>query len=179
MAAADATAFGVKGQALRVYGCIKDSTTGNPLDISGAVTMSCVWSLDGTANATVPTTSTSAAGTITKVTSHTGHFYVDIIAAYNDYYHISMTISSNAANSVSCTFDITNVDLSEKTGHWRAQTVKRIEDMWAAVAQYIQNKVTQENNTNTITVRNYGDTANLWTQTDTNVDNTEIKGQAS
>lgn len=178
MAAADATAFGVKGQALRVYGCIKDSTTGNPLDISAA-TMTATWSQDGTNSSNVPTSAGSAYGTITKVTSHTGHFYVDIIAASNDFYHISMTIASNASNSVSCTFDITNVDLSEKTGHWRAQTVKRIEDMWASVSQYIQNKVTQANNSNTITVRNYGDTATLWTQTDTNVDNTEIKGQAS
>lgn len=170
MAAADATAFGVKGQALRVYGWIKDSTTGNPLDISAA-TLSSTISKDAGTGAAGPTP--------IAVASMTGRFYVDIPAASNDYYNVGLLVSSNAANTVNCTIDITNVDLSEKTGHWRAQTVNRIEDMWAAVAQYIQNKVTQANNTNTITVRNYGDTANLWTQTDTNVDNTEIKGQAS
>lgn len=150
MAAADATVFGVKGQALRVYGCIKDSTTGNPLDISAA-TMTATWSQDGTNSSNVPTSAGSAYGTITKVTSHTGHFYVDIIAASNDFYHVAMTIASNASNSVSCTFDITNCDLSEPTGHWLTQTVKRLEQGIVQLGGYLFNYNKRNKTTGTIT----------------------------
>lgn len=111
-----------------MYGVIKDSSTGNPLDISAA-TMTVTWSQDGVHSANVPTSAGSAYGTITKVASHTGNFYVDIVAASNDFYHISMTVASNAANSVSATFDITNIDLSQSTTRATDQTVVRLEQL--------------------------------------------------
>lgn len=178
MASADATVFGVKGQALRVYGCIKDSTTGNPLDISAA-TMTATWSQDGTNSSNVPTSAGSAYGTITKVTGHTGHFYVDIIAASNDFYHISMTIASNASNSVSCTFDITNTLMSEESSAWSAQTVKRLEQAMLQGVGYSMNKVVIDNTSGALTVYKRDGTTVWFTGTASDDGSTTTKGTLS
>lgn len=170
MAAADCTVFAVKGQAVRVYGWIKDATTGNPIATIG--TLSAVISQDGVYNASPPTPQ--------AVTSHNGRFYIELNASQNNYYNVGITVISSTANALYATIDITNLDMSEKTGHWYGQTVKRPEDAWAAVAQYMQNRVVQSSTTEDISVYQYGSTTTvLWTNTVDTSGTNEIKAQAS
>lgn len=171
MASADSTVFAVKGQAFRVYGWIKDSTTGNPITSLG--TLSATISKDGAAGAT-------STNTATGVSSHNGRFYLDLTATEMDANNIGITVTSNTANQISCTIDITTVSLAEFTDHWRDQSVLRLEHAIMVPAEYIQNYTTQSNtDPYTITVRNKGNTSTLFTMTVTNDGTNEIKGEAT
>ncbi len=169
MASTDSTVFAVKNQAYRVYGWVKDSTTGNGIAVG---TLSGSISKDGG-------TAASSTSTPTGVTGMTGRFYLDLSATEMNANNIGVVVSSNTTNAINATIDILTMDMSEKTGHWREQTVKKFEDAVSAVTQYIQNKVKQNNNSGLITVRNYGDTADLWTQTVDDASNHEVKGEAT
>lgn len=178
MAAADCTVFAVKGQAYRVYGFIKDATTGNPISSIG--TLSIVASIDGTYSSTYSTAGGGADILVaTAVTSHAGRFYIDIPATPMNAYNIGLTVSSNTSNALYATIDIITVDLSEKTDHWRDQTVKRLEDAIMVPAEYIQNYTTQDNDTRQITCYAKGSTSSvLFTMPNSNAGGNEIKGEA-
>lgn len=176
MAAADCTVFPVKGQAYRVYGFIKDSTTGNPIASIG--TLSVTVSLDGTYSTTYSNGGGSALSA-TAVTSHAGRFYVDIPATPMDYYNIGLTIASNTSNAVSATIDITTVDLAESGTRAIDQTVKRFEQFWVQVWSRWFNRNTINRSTNAYSVYDDADSTVLYSGTAEDDGTTGTFGQLS
>lgn len=176
MAAADCTVFPVNGQAYRVYGFIKDSTTGNPIATIG--TLSVYVSLDGTYSSTYSAGGGSALSA-TAVTSHNGRFYVDIPAAAMAYSNLGLTISSNTANAVSATIDITTVDLAESGTRAIDQTVKKFEQFWVQVWSRWFNRNTINRSTGAYSVYDDADSTVLYSGTSTDDGTTGSFGQLS
>lgn len=108
-----------------------------------------------------------------------GYFYVDIAVAQVTGDCALLQVSASNANAVYWKRAINFLDLSEKTDHWRDQSTMRFEDCIQVPAQYIQNEVWQDNDTNLITVRAKGGASTLWTQTDGNASGQETKGEAT
>lgn len=169
MAAADCTVYGIKGQAIRVYGWVKDSTTGNPIATIG--TLSAVISQDGVYNASAPTPQ--------AVTSHNGRFYVELSASQNDYYNVGITVISDMADALYATIDVTNLDLSEVTGAWWDQTVKRFEQMVLQGVQYLLGRAKRNISTGTITVYKQDDSTVIGTMSRTQTSTDIEKGSLS
>lgn len=169
MAAADCTVYGIKGQAIRVYGWVKDSTTGNPIATIG--TLSAVISQDGVYNASAPTPQ--------AVTSHNGRFYIELSASQNDYYNVGITVISDTADALYATIDVTNLDLSEVTGAWWDQTVKRFEQMVLQGVQYLLGRAKRNISTGTITVYKQDDSTVIGTMSRTQTSTDIEKGSLS
>lgn len=169
MAAADCTVYGIKGQAIRVYGWVKDSTTGNPIATIG--TLSAVISQDGVYNASAPTPK--------AVPSHNGRFYVELSASQNDYYNVGITVISDMADALYATIDVTNLDLSEVTGAWWDQTVKRFEQMVLQGVQYLLGRAKRNISTGTITVYKQDDSTVIGTMSRTQTSTDIEKGSLS
>lgn len=180
MAAADATVYAVKGQAYRVYGWIKDSTTGNAISSIGTLTVKI--SLDGTYSSTYSSGGGSAL-TATAVTNHPGRFYVDIPATPMGYYNVGLTVSSNTASSVECMIDIITVVMSEEASAWSAQTVIRLEQAILQGIAYSLNNVTitnaDENGSGTLTLYKRDGTTPWLTGTASDDGSTTSKGTLS
>lgn len=169
MAAADCTVYGIKGQAIRVYGWVKDSTTGNPIATIG--TLSAVISQDGVYNASAPTPK--------AVPSHNGRFYVELSASQNDYYNVGITVISDMADALYATIDVTNLDLSEVTGAWWDQKVKRFEQMVLQGVQYLLGRAKRNISTGTITVYKQDDSTVIGTMSRTQTSTDIEKGSLS
>lgn len=147
MAAADATVFAVKGQALRIYGTILDATTGNGIATIG--TLTATLSRDGA-------TFAAATNSPVQVTGANGEFYLDLDADDDmDYYHVKAIISSDTSDAVDCRIDISNCVLSETTGHARAQSVLRLEQFVTQTHAYLWNKIGRAISTGLITLYTY------------------------
>lgn len=146
MAAESATVFAVRGQALRVYGWINDSTTGNALDISGGgVTMAANISKDGGAG-------TATVATPQKVASQTGRFYLELNATEMTAYNAGVVVSCNASNQMESKIDITLLDLAEITGHWLSQSIIKYEKCPLQGTSYLLNPTDRNNSTGIITL---------------------------
>lgn len=159
MAAADAVVFSIKGQALRVYGWINDSTTGNAIDISaGGTTLACNISKDGGAGV-------SSVSSPVKVTDQAGAFYVELNATEMDCYHAGLVISASVANQMEAKISVVNFDLTEITGSWWSQARKRIEHMFMYGPGYLLQKVKRNKATGTITVYQQDGTTEVGTMT--------------
>lgn len=172
MASTDATVFPVKGQAFRITGVILNGTTGNAIT-GGLTVLAGTASKDGAAFSAIGVT-------VAEIDTTTGYFTVDLTSTVMNAATVVVQVSATNANAVYWKREIKTVDLSEKTGHWYAQTVKKVEDMWSVMTQYIQNRVTQNNSSENIEVHAYGSTSTiLWTNVVDNDGTDEVKAQAS
>jgi len=165
----NATLFPVYGQAFDFIDIIDNSATGNPVD---AATLTLTISKAGGAFA-------AAAGTATQIAT-SGFVKVSLTAADMQGIPIAYLITSTGTNAIYAAGVITPISVTERTGHWLGRSPVRLEDSWTAAAQYIENRVTQNNNTGQINVYAKGGTSSvLWTQSVQNVDGVETKGEAS
>lgn len=162
--------YPVKGNEYLVYGWIKDATTGNPISTIG--NLSATISKDGD-------TAAGSTNTPVAVSGMNGRFYLVLEAAEMGAYNTAVVVSSDTADSLDATLDITTLDLSEKAGHWRGQDELRFEDAISTIASYIQNQVSQDTNSGLITVKKYGGASDYWTQAVDSVGTEEVKGEAS
>ncbi len=165
----NATLFPIYGQAFDFIVVIDSSSSGNPID---AGTLTLTVSKTGAAFA-------AAAGTATQIGT-SGFVKVSLTAVDMQGTPVAFQVASNSSNAIYATGVITPVSTTERTDHWLDRSPVRLEDSWTAAAQYIENRVTQNNNTGQINVYAKGSTTNvLWTQSVENVDGVETKGEAS
>ncbi len=131
MAAIDATQFPTYGQKFRITGRIESSTTRNP--ITGGLTgVASSISKDGAAFAATATTATEIGAT--------GYFVLDLSVAEMTATSIIVKISATNANSVEFYEEIRTVNLSEGVGHWKDQTVVRLEQAFVLLSAFFTNQ---------------------------------------
>lgn len=162
----NATPFPVYGQSYLVYGWINDATTGLPLTVG---TLSSSLSLDGA-------TAVSGA-TPVGVTGMTGRFYLELTADHMTAYNIGIVVSSSTTNQIPAKIDITTCYLSEPTGHWLTQTVKRLEQGIVQIAGYLFNKVKRNTNTGTVTMYKLDETTAVGTMARSTPTDEIVKGE--
>lgn len=170
MAIADATCFPPKNQAYRLISVIMNGSTGAV--ITGGLTgLSCSISKDGV-NFVSTTNAPAEIGT-------SGYFTLDLTAAEMNANAIAINVTASNTNAISRPIFLNPIDLSEFTGHWYAQPVKRLEQGLMQLFGYFFNKVSRNNNTGLITARNYADSANAYTMPTSNDGASEVKERAS
>lgn len=124
MASADAIPLAVKNQAYRVYGCVKNVTTGKV--ITGGLTgLAGSISKDGGSFAST-TSAPAEIGT-------TGFFSLDLTATEMNANAVSIKVSATNTNAVDVCFVIPTYDLTRSTTNAWNQSVVRIEQLWAQV----------------------------------------------
>ena len=131
MAAIDSTQFPTFGQKFRITGRIESSTTRNP--ITGGLTgIASSISKDGAAFAATTTTA-SEIGT-------TGYFVLDLSVAEMTASSIIVKVSASNANAVEFYEEIRPVNLTESVGHWKDQTVVRLEQAMVLLSAFLTNQ---------------------------------------
>ena len=174
MATADATMFPVKGQAFRLGGQIRSSSTGNVVT-GGLTDLDFEVSKDGAAFA-------NAAGSITEITASggggSGYFVLDFTAADMTANLVAVRVTATNANAVEFSVFITPADLTYSADHWMTHTVKKLEQGWMQVMAYLRNTVFRENAANsTITVLQDDESTPYYTMRTTNDGTTETRHQ--
>lgn len=118
MAATDSIPNPVKGQALRLYGCIKNVTTGKV--ITGGLTgLASIISKDGGATASTTTAATEI-GT-------TGLWYLDLTTTETNADTIVVKVSATNTNATDAVLVVPMADLALTTSNAWNQSVKRLE----------------------------------------------------
>jgi hypothetical protein len=166
MATTDASAYPVKGQAYRLSGCILSTVTGNP--ITGGLTgLSSSVSIDGGGFSAGPTP--VEVGT-------TGWWTLDLTAANMAGNTITVQVNATNANAKYQGVVILPIDLTEPTGHWLSETVKRIEHGWMQGVGYLLNRVSRNKNSGTLTYYKHDNSTAVGIMPQTETDTTIDKG---
>jgi hypothetical protein len=132
MAAADASAFPVKGQAYRLSGFIRDWTTGQV--ISNAGTLASTVSKDGGAFASTTSTAVEV-GT-------TGMFTLDLSSTEMNANTVAVKVTASTANTEDFIAVLYPMDLAESGTRADTQTVKRLEQWISQIFMALFNKFT-------------------------------------
>ena len=138
-----AVAFPVNGQSFYATSVILDSTTGNE-STGGLTTLAATVSKDGGACASCTNTPTEI-GT-------TGYVTVLLTATEMSANVVIVKFSAADANAMNGRCFIYPLDLSEPTGHWLTQTIKKLEQGVIQNASYMFNLTERDKVSGTITL---------------------------
>lgn len=154
MAAADASQWPVKGQAFRLSGFMFNRTTSRVFE--GLGTLTAEISKDG---------GNWAATTSTPVEVDSGGLVrLDLTSTEMTANTVAVKITAADENATQIIWCDCPIDLSEPTGHWRAASVLRLEQMFAMLAARFQNKVDRRFSDGRLRIYAYGGASVLHTE---------------
>lgn len=130
MAYTDTTIFPVKGQAFRIHFVIRSFLTGNPL-LGALASLAAQVSKDG--GSFVTTTNSPV------LIDTSGYGYVDLTAAEMNAQGIVLRVSTTTTNAVEFCAELRPADLTETTGHWKDQSVQRLEQSLVLLSAFLTN----------------------------------------
>ena len=141
MAAIDSTLFPTFGQKFRTIGRIEGNVTRNP--ITGGLTgVASSISKDG---GSFVATATTAAEIAT-----TGYFFLDLSAAEMTANSIIVKVTATNANAVEFWEELRPIVVSESVGHWKDQTVVRLEQSLVLLSAFFTNQHTLTMNSESV-----------------------------
>jgi hypothetical protein len=144
MAAIDATQFPAFGQKFRLTGRIEGNVTRNP--ITGGLTgIASSVSKDGGAFVATTTTATEIGST--------GYFVLDLSATEMTATSIIVKVSATNANAVEFWEEIRPVVMTEIGGHWKDQSVVRLEQSLILLSAFMTNQHTLTLNSESVLAR--------------------------
>jgi hypothetical protein len=144
MSAVQAVATPIYGQAIRLYGSIVTTTTGNPIT-GGLTALTGSVSIDGAAFA-------STGITVAEIGT-TGYFYIEADATRMTGNSIIFKVTATNVNAREWAQFVYPAVLTESAGQWQDATVKRLEQGTVNMSAFLLNYQTLASNLQTCYAR--------------------------